>query len=43
MLTAERHALIGVTAAGGGVHVDGLLDRMDEETLRRFQWKFLGA
>jgi len=43
MLTAVRHALIGVTAADGEVHVDGLLDRMDEETLRRFQWKFLGA
>jgi len=33
----------GGEGAGGGVHVDGLLDRMDEETLRKFQWKFLGA
>lgn len=33
----------GGEGAGGGVHVDGLPDRMDEETLRRFQWEFLVA
>jgi hypothetical protein len=43
MLRVEQHALIGLTAADGGVHVDGLLEHVDEETWRRFQKEFLGA
>lgn len=43
MLTVERHALIGITAADGGVHLDGLLEHVDEEMWRRFQREFLGA
>jgi len=43
MLRAEQHALVGLTAADGGVHVDGLLGHVDEETWRRFQKEFLGA
>lgn len=43
MLRAEHHSLLGVTAADGGVHVDGLLSHVDEETWRRFQKEFMGA
>ncbi len=43
MLQAEHHPLLGMTAADGGVHVDGLLEHLDEETWRRFQRDFLGA
>jgi glycine cleavage system H lipoate-binding protein len=43
MLRVEQHALVGLTAADGGVHVDGLLEHVDEETWRRFQKEFLGA
>lgn len=43
MLTVERHELFGLTAADGGVHLDGLLEHVDEETWRRFQKEFLGA
>jgi glycine cleavage system H lipoate-binding protein len=43
MLAAEHHPMIGVTAADGGVHVDGLLEHVDEETWHRFQKEFLGV
>lgn len=43
MLRVEHHSLIGLTAADGGVHVDGLLEHLDQETWRRFQKEFLGA
>ena len=43
MLRVEHHSLVGLTAADGGVHVDGLLEHVDEETWRRFQKEFLGA
>lgn len=43
MLRVEHHSLVGLTAADGGVHVDGLLEHVDEETWRRFQKEFMGA
>ncbi len=43
IVRAEHRSLIGLTAADGGVHVDGLLEHVDEETWRRFQKEFLGA
>jgi glycine cleavage system H lipoate-binding protein len=42
MLRVEHHSLVGLTAADGGVHVDGLLEHVDEETWRRFQKEFMG-
>jgi glycine cleavage system H lipoate-binding protein len=42
-LTLERDALVGTTAADGGLAADGLLERLDNETWAEFQSKFLGA
>ncbi len=42
-LTLKRDALVGVTAADGGLAADGLLERMDDEIWAEFQSKFLGA
>jgi hypothetical protein len=39
----ERDALVGTTAADGGLAADGLLERLDNETWAEFQSKFLGA
>jgi glycine cleavage system H lipoate-binding protein len=43
VLRAEHHSLVGLTAADGGVHVDCLLEHVDEDTWRRFQKEFLGT
>ena len=43
MLRVGHRSLVGLTAADGGVHVDGLLEHLDEEAWRRFQKEFLGA
>jgi glycine cleavage system H lipoate-binding protein len=42
-LTLERDALVGTTAADGGLAADGLLEHLDSETWAEFQSKFLGA
>lgn len=42
-LTLERDALVGTTAADGGLAADGLLEHLDNETWAEFQSKFLGA
>jgi len=42
-LSARQDALLGATAADGGLVADGLLGRMDNETWVEFQSKFLGA
>ena len=40
-LTLRRDALVGATAADGGLLVDGLLEHLDNETWTEFQSKFL--
>jgi hypothetical protein len=40
-LTLRRDALVGATAADGGLLVDGLLEHLDNETWSEFQSKFL--
>lgn len=42
-LTLERDALVGTTAADGGLAADGLLEHLDNETWADFQSKFLGT
>jgi glycine cleavage system H lipoate-binding protein len=42
-LTLKRDALVGATAADGGLVADGLLEHLDTETWAEFQSKFLGA
>jgi glycine cleavage system H lipoate-binding protein len=42
-LTLKRDALVGVTAADGGLLTDGLLEHLDDATWADFQSKFLGA
>jgi glycine cleavage system H lipoate-binding protein len=42
-LSLERDALVGTTAADGGLAADGLLEHLDNETWADFQSKFLGA
>ncbi|HWU39621.1 MAG TPA: glycine cleavage system protein H [Candidatus Acidoferrum sp.] len=42
-LRTERHPLVGLTAADGGVHADSLLEHADDDTWRRFQKEFLGT
>jgi glycine cleavage system H lipoate-binding protein len=40
-LTLKQDALVGVTAADGGLMADGLLEHLDDETWAEFQSKFL--
>ena len=40
-LTIKRDALVGATAADGGLLADGLLEHLDDETWADFQAKFL--
>jgi glycine cleavage system H lipoate-binding protein len=42
-LTLKRDALVGATAADGGLLADGLLEHLDNDTWGDFQSKFLGA
>lgn len=42
-LTLNRDALVGVTAADGGLASDGLLEHVDDEIWAEFQSKFLNA
>jgi glycine cleavage system H lipoate-binding protein len=42
-LTLKQDALVGATAADGGLVADGLLEHLDTETWAEFQSKFLGA
>jgi glycine cleavage system H lipoate-binding protein len=42
-LALQRDALVGVTAADGGLVADGLLEHLDNDTWAAFQSKFLGA
>jgi glycine cleavage system H lipoate-binding protein len=42
-LTVERDALVGATAADGGLVADGLLEHLDNDTWAEFQSRFLGA
>ena len=42
-LTLKRDALVGATAADGGLLADGLLEHLDDETWADFQAKFLRA
>lgn len=42
-LTLKRDALVGATAADGGLVADGLLEHLDNDTWGEFQSKFLGA
>jgi glycine cleavage system H lipoate-binding protein len=42
-LTLKRDALVGATAADGGLVADGLLEHLDNDTWGDFQSKFLGA
>jgi glycine cleavage system H lipoate-binding protein len=41
-VTLKRDALVGATAADGGLLADGLLERLDNDTWAEFQEKFLG-
>ena len=41
VLIVERHAIMGATAAYGGVHIDGLLERLDDKAWETFQQTFL--
>lgn len=43
ILTAQGDRLVGATAADGGLHVDGLLERLDDEAWKQFQREFVGA
>jgi glycine cleavage system H lipoate-binding protein len=40
-LTLHRDALVGATAADGGLMADGLLEHLDEATWKEFESKFL--
>jgi glycine cleavage system H lipoate-binding protein len=42
-LTLKRDALVGATAADGGLLADGLLEHMDDETWAEFHAKFLSV
>ncbi len=42
-LALQRDALVGVTAADGGLVADGLLEHLDNDIWAAFQSKFLGA
>jgi hypothetical protein len=42
-LTVKQDALVGATAADGGLVADGLLEHLDTEIWAEFQSKFLGA
>ena len=42
-LTLKRDALVGVTAADGGLVADGLLEHLDDEAWAEFRSKFLNA
>jgi glycine cleavage system H lipoate-binding protein len=42
-LTLHQDALVGATAADGGLMADGLMEHVDEATWKEFQSKFLGA
>ncbi|HSB70695.1 MAG TPA: glycine cleavage system protein H [Candidatus Methylomirabilis sp.] len=42
-LTIHQDALVGATAADGGLMADGLVEHLDEATWKEFQSKFLGA
>jgi glycine cleavage system H lipoate-binding protein len=42
-LTLERDALVGTTAADGGLVADGLLEHLDNDTWAAFQSRFLGG
>lgn len=41
ILTEHQDALVGLTAADGGLHVDGLLEHLNDEAWRRFQREFV--
>jgi len=41
-LTQRQDALVGATAADGGVLADGLLEHLDDDTWTEFQSRFLG-
>jgi glycine cleavage system H lipoate-binding protein len=41
-LTQRQDALVGATAADGGVLADGLLEHLDDDTWAKFQSNFLG-
>ncbi len=42
-LEAHRDAMVGTTAADGGLTADGLLERLDDGAWAEFQSKFLGG
>ncbi len=43
ILAVHQDALVGSTAADGGLAPEGLLERLDEESWKAFQSKFLGG
>lgn len=43
ILTLKRDALVGVTAADGGLLADGLLEHVDDEIWAEFQSKFMST
>ncbi|HLE82535.1 MAG TPA: hypothetical protein VJA25_14880, partial [Dehalococcoidia bacterium] len=42
-LTLKRDALVGATAADGGLLADGLLEHVDDETWAEFHTRFLSV
>ena len=40
-LTEQQDALVGATAADGGLHVEGLLEHLNDEAWRRFRREFV--
>ncbi len=40
-LSQRRDALVGATAADGGLVADGLLEHLDDEAWNTFQWEFI--
>jgi len=42
-LTEQQDALVGVTAADGGLHADGLLEHLNDEAWRRFTREFVAT
>lgn len=42
-LSLKREELVGATAADGGLVADGLLEHLDDETWKTFEWEFIAA
>ncbi len=42
-LVLKREELVGATAADGGLVADGLLEHLDDEAWKTFEWEFIAA